>query len=155
MANALPTTGNGSNVTAVFTQAGARANIATGEKLSVLFGKIKKYFADLGTMAFKSTVAKTDLETAVQTSLGKADTALQSFTEADPTVPSWAKAATKPAYTASEVGADASGAASGAVSTHNSASDAHSTLFAKKADLYSGSLTMKIGRDANGVFIDY
>lgn len=32
-------------------------------------------------------------------------TALQSFTETDPTVPSWAKAATKPKYTASEVGA--------------------------------------------------
>ena len=32
-------------------------------------------------------------------------TALQSYTETDPTVPSWAKAATKPTYTASEVGA--------------------------------------------------
>lgn len=35
----------------------------------------------------------------------KADTALQSFTESDPTVPSWAKQATKPSYTAGEVGA--------------------------------------------------
>ena len=32
-------------------------------------------------------------------------TALQSFTETDPTVPSWAKQSTKPSYTASEVGA--------------------------------------------------
>lgn len=32
-------------------------------------------------------------------------TALQSFTETDPTVPSWAKQSTKPTYTASEVGA--------------------------------------------------
>ena len=32
-------------------------------------------------------------------------TALQSFTESDPTVPSWAKQSTKPSYTASEVGA--------------------------------------------------
>ena len=32
-------------------------------------------------------------------------TALQSYTETDPTVPSWAKAASKPSYTASEVGA--------------------------------------------------
>lgn len=32
-------------------------------------------------------------------------TALQSFTESDPTVPSWAKASSKPSYTASEVGA--------------------------------------------------
>lgn len=32
-------------------------------------------------------------------------TALQSYTETDPTVPQWAKASTKPAYTAQEVGA--------------------------------------------------
>lgn len=50
-------------------------------------------------------IPKTDLESAVQTSLGKADSALQSFTETDPTVPSWAKAANKPSYSASEVGA--------------------------------------------------
>lgn len=57
----------------------------------------------LGTLAAKSTVAKSDLATDVQTSLGKADTALQSFTESDPTVPSWAKAATKPSYNLGEV----------------------------------------------------
>lgn len=50
-------------------------------------------------------IPKTDLESSVQTSLGKADTALQSFTETDPTVPAWAKAANKPSYTAPEVGA--------------------------------------------------
>ena len=66
-------------------------------------GKADK--SSLGTLAGKSTVAKSDLATAVQTSLGKADTALQSFTETDPTVPVWAKAASKPTYTASEVGA--------------------------------------------------
>lgn len=32
-------------------------------------------------------------------------TALQSYTETDPTVPAWAKASSKPSYTASEVGA--------------------------------------------------
>lgn len=50
-------------------------------------------------------IPNTDLASAVQTSLGKADTALQSYTETDPTVPSWAKASTKPTYTASEIGA--------------------------------------------------
>ena len=74
----LDKTGDGSNVTAAFTQASSRSNIATGEKLSVLFGKVKKWFADLGSLAFKSTVSKTDLASDVQTSLGKADTALQS-----------------------------------------------------------------------------
>ena len=48
-------------------------------------------------------IPSTDLSSAVQTSLGKADTAVQ--TETDPTVPSWAKASSKPSYTASEVGA--------------------------------------------------
>ena len=105
IANKLDKTGDGSNVTAAFTAASTRANIATGEKLSVLFGKIKKWLADLGSLAFKSTVAKSDLSSDVQTSLGKADSALQSYTESDPTVPAWAKAETKPSYTASEVGA--------------------------------------------------
>lgn len=49
-------------------------------------------------------IPKTDLESGVQTSLGKADTALQSFTETDPTVPSWAKASSKPSYNFSEIG---------------------------------------------------
>lgn len=46
-------------------------------------------------------IPKTDLASAVQTSLGKADTALQS--ETDPTVPAWAKSATKPSYAFSEL----------------------------------------------------
>ena len=50
-------------------------------------------------------IPKADLAGAVQQSLSKADTALQSFTEADPTVPEWAKQESKPTYTASEVGA--------------------------------------------------
>lgn len=70
--------GDGSNVTAAFTAASTLANIATGEKLSVLFGKIAKWFADLGILAFKSTVEKSDLASDVQTSLRKADSALQS-----------------------------------------------------------------------------
>ena len=74
----LESNGDGSNVTAAFTAASTRANIATGEKLSVLFGKIAKWFADLGSLAFKSTVAKSDLASDVQKSLGKADSALQS-----------------------------------------------------------------------------
>lgn len=57
----LAKTGDGSNVTAAFKAAASRANIATGEKLSVLFGKIAKWFADLGSLAFKSKVTKADL----------------------------------------------------------------------------------------------
>ena len=83
LANKLDKTGDGSNVTAAFTAATTRTNIATGEKLSVLFGKIAKWFSDLGSLAFKSTVAKSDLASDVQTSLGKADSALQSVTKSD------------------------------------------------------------------------
>lgn len=50
----LGTSGDGKDVTVTFAQAASRANINTGEKLSVLLGKIKKYFADLGTAAFKA-----------------------------------------------------------------------------------------------------
>lgn len=49
-------------------------------------------------------------------------------------IPSWALAASKPAYTATEVGAEASGA----VSTHNTSTSAHSTLFADKVDKVTG-----------------
>ena len=49
-------------------------------------------------------------------------------------IPSWALAASKPTYTAAEVGAEASGA----VSTHNTSTSAHSTLFANKVDKVSG-----------------
>lgn len=50
-------------------------------------------------------IPKTDLASGVQSSLDKADSALQSYTETDPTVPSWAKQQNKPTYTAQEVGA--------------------------------------------------
>lgn len=88
-------------------------------------GKLKEYIndgvqgeiSDLDTIRSGATagatayqkpgtgIPSTDLSSDVQTSLGKANTALQSFTEEDPTVPSWAKASSKPSYTASEVGA--------------------------------------------------
>ena len=47
------------NQSPTFTEATTRANITSGEKLSTLFGKIKKFFADLKTVAF--TGSYTDL----------------------------------------------------------------------------------------------
>ena len=44
--------GDASELTAAFTAATTRANIATGEKLSVIFGKLAKWFVDLKTVAF-------------------------------------------------------------------------------------------------------
>ena len=52
------------------------------------------------------TLVPSDLGAATASQGAKADTALQSFTEADPTVPSWAKQQNKPAYTPGEVGAE-------------------------------------------------
>lgn len=70
--------GNVNNTTSTFSQASSRTNISSGDKLSTIFGKIAKWFSDLGSLAFKSSVAKSDLTSDVQESLNKADTALQS-----------------------------------------------------------------------------
>lgn len=51
----LQKTGDGSNVTSAFTESETRLNIVTGEKLSILFGKIKKFFTDLKTVAFSGS----------------------------------------------------------------------------------------------------
>ncbi|GEM_PF-3760658 len=44
------------NVPVTFTQAGARATINSGETVPTVFGKLKKWFADLGALAWKSKV---------------------------------------------------------------------------------------------------
>ena len=101
----LAATGDGSQVTVSFNAAAEKAAPASGDTLAVIMGKLAKNFTELGELAYKGTVASGDLDAAVKASLAKADSALQSFTETDPTVPAWAKAAQKPAYTATEVGA--------------------------------------------------
>lgn len=50
-------TGDASQTTATFTQATNRANLTTGEKLSTLFGKIMKWFADLKAVAFSGAAS--------------------------------------------------------------------------------------------------
>ena len=47
----LEKTGDASNTTVIFTQATNRTNIYSKEKLSVIMGKIAKFFADLKTVA--------------------------------------------------------------------------------------------------------
>lgn len=62
--------------------------------------------AGAGATAYQKPVGgipKSDLQNDVQVSLEKADTALQSFSETDPTVPAWAKQSTKPSYSYSEI----------------------------------------------------
>ena len=104
-ATRLATTGDASSVTVAFTAPNKRETIVSGESFTTIAGKILKYMNDFGSCAFKSMILKEDLAPSVKTSLEKADTALQSYTETDPTVPAWAKTPTKPIYTAAEVGA--------------------------------------------------
>lgn len=97
--------GNASKVIVNFTLPNQRKPIVTGEAFDTIAGKILRYMNDFGTCAFKSMILKDDLAPSVKSSLEKADSALQSYTETDPTVPEWAKSPTKPSYTASEIGA--------------------------------------------------
>lgn len=48
----LNKTGDASEVNAIFSQPESRSNIASGEKLSVIFGKIQRFFEDIKTVAF-------------------------------------------------------------------------------------------------------
>ena len=80
----VPAGADASEYTAVFTQAGARANIESGEKLKALFGKIQKWFADMKTVAF--TGAYSDLNgnpTSLPADGGHADTADRATADAD------------------------------------------------------------------------
>ncbi len=52
MTNKLDKTGDGKDVFVTFTQAGERKNINSKETLSVLWGKVKKWFSDLKQVAF-------------------------------------------------------------------------------------------------------
>ena len=119
----LATNGDASSVTVAFTEPIKRETIVSGESFNTIAGKILKYMNDFGTCAFKSMILKEDLAPSIKTSLEKADSALQSYTETDPTVPAWAKTPTKPTYTAAEVGA-------------LSVDDANKN-FAKKSDISS------------------
>lgn len=53
----LDQTGNGRDVTVTFAQAAQRENVSSGEKLSVLWGKVCRWFADLKAVAFSGKAA--------------------------------------------------------------------------------------------------
>ena len=99
-------------------------------------------------------IPSTDLSSDVQASLDKADTALQSFTESDPTVPSWAKASSKPSYTASEVGAvPTTRTVNGKALSANvtlTASDVGAVDASDVVTIYSGSTTPSSSLGSNG-----
>ncbi len=95
--------------TASFTQAGTRENIRSGEKHKTLFGKIAKYFSDLKPVAFSGSY--NDLQdkpsNLAPSSHRHSKSDITDFPSSLPAsdVYGWAKAATKPSYTAEEIGA--------------------------------------------------
>lgn len=71
----LDKTGDASNTTNTITTASTRANLKTGEKLSVSLGKIAKYFADLKNVAFSGSYKDlSDKPTSMTANGGNADT---------------------------------------------------------------------------------
>lgn len=81
----LQKTGDSSDTTAAFEQAAARENVASGDKLSVLFGKIAKWFSDLKTVALSGKSSDLDNDAKFQTEndlntalAGKQDTLISS-----------------------------------------------------------------------------
>ena len=78
-----------------------------------------------------------DLPGNYSTVSNRAMTALQSFTESDPNVPSWAKAPSKPSYIASEVGAAPSSLTSAVTSISNNIASISAMLNAENARFVS------------------
>lgn len=108
--NKLDKTGDGKDVTVSFTEASARANIGTGEKLSVMFGKIKKWFTDLGTAAFKNVPASgnassTEVVLGSDTRLSAGASAVQDVTVDGTSVVNSSKVAVVPNASTSAKGA--------------------------------------------------
>ena len=68
-----------------------------------------------------------------------------------PSVPSWAMQSNKPSYSASEVGADASGTATSEVSTHNTNTSAHNDL---RLELENLSNRLKALADSDDTTLD-
>jgi hypothetical protein len=82
-------------------------SMATNELAGIVKGSVSghKINGSGEIIHAQGSISKNELDSEVGASLDKANSALQSFTEIDPTVSAWAKATTKPTYTASEVGA--------------------------------------------------
>ena len=98
--------GNSKDNIVTFNPAEKRENISSGEKHKTIFGKIAKYFSDLKPVAF--TGSYNDLQDKPSNLAPAAHRHSKSdITDFPSSLPasdvySWAKAASKPAYTAAE-----------------------------------------------------
>jgi|GEM_PF-3266619 len=112
-------TGDAKDLTVTFAESTTREEIASGSTIATIFGKIKKWFTDLKSVAFSGSY--TDLSD-------------------KPTIP------TKTSQLTNDSSFPTKTDVTNAVSTHNSATDAHSTQFAGKQD----KLTAGTGIDIAG-----
>ena len=94
----LDKTGDASNTTVAFSAASARENVKTGEKLSVIAGKIAKWFADLKTVAFTGSYNDLSNKPTIPDISGKQDKSTAVTHTANTAVGS----ATKPVYVAAD-----------------------------------------------------
>lgn len=69
----LDKTGDASTTTVAFSAASARENVKMGEKLSVLFGKIAKWFTDLKAVAFSGSYKDLSDKPTIPDTSGKQD----------------------------------------------------------------------------------
>lgn len=99
----LDKTGDASNTTVAFSAASAREDVKTGEKLSVIVGKIAKWFADLKTVAFTGSYNDLANKPTIPDVSGKQDKSTAVTHTANTAVGS----ATKPVYVAANGAATA------------------------------------------------
>ena len=128
------TVGDAKDLTVSFTEAGTRTTINSGETTSILFGKIKKWYTDLKAIAFSGSY--TDLSNT-------------------PAIP------TKTSDLTNDSSFVVQSGLTSAISTHNSALDAHSSLFSNKQDKLTAGTDINITSnvisstsDANVKYID-
>ena len=83
--------------------------VATGEDGNLVWASLPSTYSDVGAASVAYVdAAVSGIEAAIPTKVSELTNDagyISSYTETDPTVPSWAKAQSKPTYTASEVGA--------------------------------------------------
>ena len=82
-----------------------RRYLQSNATLSALLSTVDRWLHDLHSLAFKDLITTDDISADILNSLQKANSAMQSFVETDPTVPAWAKEANKPSYSCEEIGA--------------------------------------------------
>lgn len=109
--------GDAKDLTVTFVEAGERSNIQSGDTMSVLFGKIRKFFSDLKTVAFTGKFSDLDGKPTTVDGYGITDASKtghkhgkEDITDFPTSLPAsdvygWAKQPNKPSYSASEVGA--------------------------------------------------